>query len=116
MVTKFQSASILNLTQNGAGEVVTSTTMVSIVCAFAPDAQTQLHQRLCVPVGTTVSQVIESLGWFEAYPQIRGYAVGIFAQKVTWDKVVKAGDRIEIYRPLSIDPIKRRALRRRKIG
>ena len=29
---------------------------------------------------------------------------GIWGKKVTWTHVVKAGDRIELYRPLKVDP------------
>lgn len=85
---------------------------MTIKCAFAPDAHTQLYEVIEVVAGTSIRQAIDRLGWFARYPQIEGYEVGVFAQTVTWDTLIKKGDRIEIYRPLTIDPIKRRALKR----
>ena len=94
--------------------VTTQNPTFRIQCAFAPDAKTQLHQTIEVAVGASIRQAIERLGWFEQYPQIQDYDVGIFAHKVSWETVIQKGDRIEIYRPLAIDPIKRRALKRRR--
>ncbi|MFW2178401.1 MULTISPECIES: RnfH family protein [unclassified Moraxella] len=81
---------------------------ITIEVAFAPTATTQLLQKLSVAQGTTVQQAVAQLGWLERYPQISEYAVGIFAHKVAWDTVLTAGDRVEIYRPLTIDPIQKR--------
>lgn len=42
---------------------------------------------------------------------IEQLAVGIFSQKCSLDTPLKAGDRVEIYRPLTIDPKAARRLR-----
>ena len=59
-----------------------------------------------VPEGTTVAQAIERSGIREQFPglEIDPGRVGIFSRKVGMDQVLKAGDRVEIYRPLLIDP------------
>lgn len=90
---------------------------IDVSCAFAPDSQTQLYQSFSVAQGTTVRQAIAQLNW-EVCQQVLAderqaeYKVGIFSQKVGWDSVLKNGDRIEIYRPLLLDPITRRSLKR----
>ena len=37
--------------------------------------------------------------------------VGVFGEVVSLDQIVAAGDRIEIYRPLKMDPMQARRLR-----
>lgn len=88
--------------------------MIDIQLAFAPTANEQLIVSLQVADGTTIAQAIAQTDWLLGYPQISEYDVGIFAKKVTWQTLVCQGDRIEIYRPLTIDPIKRRQAKNAK--
>lgn len=69
--------------------------------------------------GETVQDVLVSSGLLNLFPelQLASIVVGIFGDKVTLAHIVQAGDRIEIYRPLLIDPkVKRlsRVMRARK--
>ena len=59
-----------------------------------------------VPQGATVAQAIEESRIDEAFPELEVAAdrVGIFGRKVSLDHVLRAGDRVEIYRPLIADP------------
>lgn len=54
----------------------------------------------------TVMQVIEKSGVLQKHPEIDllKNKVGIFSRMATLETVVVAGDRIEIYHPLLIDP------------
>lgn len=88
--------------------------MFTIEIAFAPDSQTQLLKQLNVATGTTAQQAVEQSELSSLYPQILQYDVGIFSQKIAWDTVLKAGDRVEIYRPLTLDPMKKRLLKMKK--
>jgi putative ubiquitin-RnfH superfamily antitoxin RatB of RatAB toxin-antitoxin module len=66
-----------------------------------------------LPEGATVRSAIERSGVLVAHPEIdlvRGGA-GIFGRRVTLDQALRAGDRVEILRPLGADP---RAVRRRR--
>ena len=69
--------------------------------------------RLKVPDNTTLRQAIEQSGILERYPQIDldKDKVGIFSRKRELCDPVQAGDRIEIYQPLKVEP--REARRRR---
>lgn len=88
--------------------------MFTIEIAFAPDSQTQLLKQLNVATGTTAQQAVKQSELLSLYPQILQYDVGIFSQKIDWDTVLKAGDRVEIYRPLTLDPMKKRLLKLKK--
>lgn len=72
----------------------------------------QLIVQLQVPAGTTVAQAIEISAIRDRFAEIQARpVVGIFSRKVALDHPLAAGDRVEIYRPLLIDP---KAARRQK--
>lgn len=74
------------------------------------------HRR-CVDVaeGSTVLEAIEASGIAEAIPAgvIPHDRLGIFSTRVSADHVVGQSDRIEIYRPLVLDPMEARRKRAR---
>lgn len=84
-----------------------------LTIAFSPDSQTQLLQSVnladfATPV--TARSLIEKLDWDKQFPQIFECEIGIFSQKIDWDSELKAGDRLEIYRPLTVTPMRKRQL------
>ncbi len=68
---------------------------------------------LKIPAGTSVLQAIESSNILVQFPEIQldKNPVGIFSRKVSLSQVLRDGDRIEIYRPLLIDPKELRRLK-----
>jgi len=66
-----------------------------------------------VPVGTTIEQGIRLSGIVSHFPEIvpSEATVGIFSRPEKLETVLKAGDRVEIYRPLIADPKEMRKLR-----
>lgn len=85
---------------------------IGITVAYAL-AERQFLRELTVPTGTTVAAAIRLSGLPEEFPDIDRAAmpVGIFGRIVRPDEVLRAGDRIEIYRKLLLDP--KEARRRR---
>lgn len=84
-----------------------------ISIAFAPDSHTQLYQTLSLADFTlplTIKSLVVQLGWQKKYPQILDYEVGIFSRKVSWDYELQTNDRVEIYRTLTITPMRKRQL------
>jgi uncharacterized protein len=65
--------------------------------------------------GSTVGDALEACPGLDAIPSIRrgSLDVGIFGLRCETRDVVRDGDRIEIYRPLIIDP---KLARRRRAG
>jgi putative ubiquitin-RnfH superfamily antitoxin RatB of RatAB toxin-antitoxin module len=69
--------------------------------------------------GTSAREAIERSGLLQRYPEIRlaKIALGIFGHPVSPDRLLRDGDRVEIYRPLLADPKqarRERAERRKK--
>jgi putative ubiquitin-RnfH superfamily antitoxin RatB of RatAB toxin-antitoxin module len=61
---------------------------------------------LDVPDGSTVREAIEHSGLLRHYPDIdlAIQRVGIFGKLSKLDAPVNEGDRVEIYRPITVDP------------
>ena len=77
------------------------------------DQQT-LRLQLTLAPGATVADVLLQSAWLQRYPEIKGLSVGIFGTQVSLNRLVKSGDRVEIYRPLIIDPKEKRRQRARE--
>lgn len=62
--------------------------------------------NLELPLGATVADAIVRSGIRRARPEveIRDDRLGIFARKASLQTALREGDRVEIYRPLKIDP------------
>lgn len=73
----------------------------------------QWLQTLQVPAGATVNDALRLSRIANEFPELdlAHCALGIFGQVVTADRVLEPGDRVEIYRPLLIDPKEVRRLR-----
>ncbi len=61
---------------------------------------------ISITPGTTIEQAIQLSGILKQYPEIdlQQTKVGIFSKVTPLDTELREGDRIEIYRPLLIDP------------
>lgn len=83
------------------------------VCYATPTCE--FLRELCVAAGSTLEQAIRQSGLLQQVPQIdlAACAVGIYAQKKPLDTVLRAHDRVEVYRPLLADP---KETRRRRAG
>lgn len=77
---------------------------IDVEVAYAErDRQTLIAVR--VPAGTTAAGAVELSGLRAAHAGIAPDApLGIHGRLVAGDRVVQAGDRVEIYRPLPADP------------
>jgi uncharacterized protein len=80
---------------------------VEVACAL-PDRQIVLP--LDVPAGCTAGEALRQSGIFALQPALdpARCAIGIFGQEVGSDRVLRAGDRVEVLRPLQDDPRERR--------
>lgn len=85
--------------------------MVSVEVVYVPLKGPLFHQKINVRAGATVGEVLEQSGVCSLYPETKGLAIGIYAKPVPLTTVVKSNDRIEIYRPLLLDPKEKRRQR-----
>lgn len=74
--------------------------------------------RLRLPAGSTALQAFEASGLRERVPELAQAApeLGIYAHPCALDRPLRGGDRVEIYRPLLIDPKDARRLRAAESG
>ena len=74
------------------------------VCYALPDAQTLISVELAP--GATVQQAIEASGILARHPEIdlTKLKVGVYGKLKPLDTVLADHDRVEIYRPLVVDP------------
>lgn len=84
---------------------------VEVVYAL-PDRQTVL--RLPLPAsGMTAREAVERSGMLDRFPELRGqpWVLGVYGTACDGDRPLQDRDRVEIYRPLRVDP---RAQRRNR--
>ena len=74
------------------------------VCYARPEVQAMV--AMTVPAGTTALQAAERSGLTGRYPEIdlTTQPLGIRGKRVESGRVLEAGDRVEILRPLTADP------------
>ncbi|MEY3446696.1 MAG: hypothetical protein RIR45_1451 [Pseudomonadota bacterium] len=79
---------------------------ISVVVAYSPGPRKASELPLQVPVGCTVAQAIEASALLRAMTaaQVASTAVGIWGRKASLGQVLRADDRVEVYRPLKVDP------------
>jgi len=74
----------------------------------------QIWQKLEVPEGCTIRQVIDISGVLGQLPELdlEARSVGIHGKLAELSDTLKEGDRIEIYRPITADPatVQRRSI------
>jgi putative ubiquitin-RnfH superfamily antitoxin RatB of RatAB toxin-antitoxin module len=75
---------------------------ITLVYASAPRTVHELV--LEVPEGCNLEQALEWSGWMERFPEMRLLPAGVWNRKVSHSTVLKAGDRVEVYRSLRVDP------------
>ncbi len=68
---------------------------------------------LHVPVGTSAREAVRRSGLLERFPSIdsQRVTIGVFGHPVSPRAPLGDGDRVEIYRPLQVDPKEARRLR-----
>jgi hypothetical protein len=79
--------------------------LIEIEVAYARPERQRI-MTLKVPVGSSVRQALFQSGLGNEFPEIDipHCPVGVFGREITDDYVIRAGDRLEIYRPLERDP------------
>ena len=85
--------------------------MLQITLCWSLQAR-QVHESIMsVPAGSTVQSVIDQFITTHAQTlsptesaQLKFMQPGIWCHKVSWTALVHEGDRVELYRPLKVDP------------
>lgn len=88
--------------------------MVNVELVYVPVNQNAIHLQLTLATGATVADVLDQSGLAQSHPETVNMPTGVFGTLVPPTQVVKSGDRVEVYRPLLIDPKEKRRQRARQ--
>lgn len=87
---------------------------IRVVVAYAPAPRHVTLQALSLPAGSTVHDALDAAGLLDTFQTDCGgdaAGVGVWGRKAALDGVLREGDRVELWRPLRVDP--KRARRER---
>ncbi len=84
---------------------------VAVVCSLAPGQVQQIDLKL--PLGACVRDALR-ISCVTSTAEDAPWKVGVWGQLRTLDHVLRDQDRVEIYRPLRVDPKDARRLRHRQ--
>ena len=78
---------------------------INVEVAYATPEE-QIIKAMNVDAGTTAEAAITESGVLSSFPEInlKNSKIGIFGKVIKNDTVLKDGDRVEVYRPLLVDP------------
>lgn len=89
---------------------------VTVVCALAPHQW--LQARVDLPAGATAVQALKASGLAAQMPAglLDQLTLGLWGRACAPDAPLHDGDRVELTRPLTVDPKEARRLRYRRDG
>ena len=90
--------------------------MPRVTVLYSPAPREVLEWSVEVPPGATMRDAVLASGWRALAPQGEVPEVGVWGRRCSALQVVREGDRVEIYRPLLVDPKVARRERFRKQG
>lgn len=81
---------------------------IEIELSYIKSTEVVIKMKLLLDAGSTIQEALIQSGLLKTHPEIASLPTGIFGKLKPLDTLLKPGDRIEIYRPLVIDPMERR--------
>jgi putative ubiquitin-RnfH superfamily antitoxin RatB of RatAB toxin-antitoxin module len=87
-----------------------------ITVLYSPAPREVLEWKLDLPDAATVHDAVLASGWRAVCPDVGAPDVGVWGRRCAPQQVLREGDRVEIYRPLTVDPKVARRERFRKQG
>ena len=92
-----------------------ATIRVAIACS--PTAGRAFETTLDLPAPVTAFEAIRASGLFERHPELSlgEPLIGIWGRACSPETILRDGDRVEVYRPLTMDPNEARRLRAKNI-
>lgn len=83
-----------------------SDSRIHVSVVFSPGAGRVMETALELPPGSTLDDALLASGFLNDWPEpaIAGALTGIWGRRVGRQHALHTGDRVEIYRPLQVDP------------
>lgn len=94
---------------------MTSDQQIEVTLVYSPQARQVREVSLHLAANATVLQALQASGLLQLFPTINEETlmVGVWGRKAGLNQRLRAGDRVEIYRPLCVDP---KAARRQRFA
>lgn len=79
---------------------------IPVCVVYSPKAREVCEVTLHLPDSATVLDAIEASGLLKTFQtlEVQTISIGVWGRKVQLSQVLTENDRIEIYRPLTVDP------------
>ncbi|MBL0919315.1 MAG: RnfH family protein [Hydrogenophaga sp.] len=75
---------------------------VTLVFASAPR---EVHETVLeLPAGTRVGDAVRTSGWAERFGEVDGLSLAVWGRRCSPEQALHDGDRLELLRPLRVDP------------
>jgi putative ubiquitin-RnfH superfamily antitoxin RatB of RatAB toxin-antitoxin module len=89
---------------------VEATLRIEVAAALAP--RHVASTMLSLPVGATVRDALQGAGLLAPDGALApGWTCGVWSRRCAPERALRDGDRVELYRPLTVDPKEARRLR-----
>jgi sulfur carrier protein len=75
-----------------------------ITLACSPRAGEVAERSLQLPAGATIADAVEAAGGWQALGLAQAGPAGIWGRSAPLSQSLRDGDRVELYRPLTVDP------------
>jgi uncharacterized protein len=83
---------------------------IEVLATPAPRRVTSTH--LSLPAGATVRDALQGAGLLAPGAALAaGWTCGVWSRRCALERTLRDGDRVELYRPLTVDPKEARRLR-----
>lgn len=91
---------------------------IHVTVVYSPEPRSVHERALTLGLGSTVLQALQASGLLQQVPPIdlKSAVVGVWGRKAALSQVLRDNDRVEIYRPLVVDPKLARRARFQKQG
>ncbi len=80
--------------------------IIAVTLLCSPAAREVFEQTVDIAPGTTAAGLVADSRLHECHPGLdwRAMTPGVWGKAVDWDRVLVEGDRLELCRPLTVDP------------
>ena len=80
--------------------------VLQVTVVYAPAARQVFETTLQLPDGSTVDDALQASGLTKTFGELTQapWRVGVWYREVGLDRTLQDQDRVEVYRPLTLDP------------
>ena len=99
-----------------SADIPIMTDILNIQVAYSPGPEVVDRVQLSLPAGSTLGDALTASGLLQrhALGPMEGLVLGVWAKIRPLDHPLREGDRVEVYRPLRVDPKEARRQRYKK--